>query len=57
MGLKKMGVSDLMFMVGLDLNMFGNPCQRLMVTKAERLILGIRPAVLHIFMWDTIMRC
>lgn len=57
MGSKKMGVLDLMFVVGLDLNTFGNPCLRLMVAEAELLILGIRPAMLHIFIWDTILGC
>ncbi len=46
-----------MFVVGLDLNTFGNPCLRLMVAEAELLILGIRPAMLHIFIWDTILGC
>lgn len=57
MGVLKMGVFDLMFVVGLDLNTFGNPCLRLMVAEAELLILGIRPAMLHIFIWDTIPGC
>lgn len=34
-------------MLGLDLNTLGNP--RLMVAEAELLILGIMPAMLHIF--------
>lgn len=46
-------VFDLMF----DLNTSGNPCLRLMVTEAELLMLGIRPAMLHIFIWDTILGC
>lgn len=37
------------YMVGLDLNTFGNPCLRLIVAKAELFILGFRPAMLHIF--------
>lgn len=57
MGVAEMDVFDLMFVVGLDLNTHGNPCLRLMVAEAELLILGIRPAMLHIFIWDTIPGC
>lgn len=50
-------VSELVFVVGLDLNPCGNPWLRLMVSGAELLILGIRPVMLHIFIWDTIPGC
>lgn len=43
------------YIVGLDPDTFGNPCLRLIVAEAGLFILGIRPAMLHIFIWDTIL--
>lgn len=42
-------VSELAFVVDLDLSACGNPCLRMMIAGAELLILGIRSVMLHVF--------
>lgn len=47
-------VCELLFGVGLDL---WESLLRLLVSGAELLILGIRPVMHHIFIWDSIPGC